>query len=50
MNYLELQQTFLDSYNLGDSYCRSLYAKGGVCILVQEKLSSQELILQNLEG
>jgi hypothetical protein len=38
MNYLQLQQTFLESYNLGDGYCRSLYAKGGVFILVQEKL------------
>jgi hypothetical protein len=38
MNYLELQETFLESYNLGDGYCRSLYEKGGVCILVHEKL------------
>jgi hypothetical protein len=38
MNYLELQQTSLESYILGDDYCRSLYEKGGVCILVQKKL------------
>jgi hypothetical protein len=38
MNHLELQQTFLECYNLGDSYCRSLYEKGGVCILVHEKI------------
>ena len=38
LNHLELQQTFLDSYNLGVSYCRTLYEKGGVCIFVQESL------------
>jgi hypothetical protein len=37
MNYLQLQQIFLDSYSLGVGYCRSSYAKEGVCILVQEK-------------
>jgi hypothetical protein len=35
---LRLQQAFFESYNLGVGYCRSLYAKGGVCILVREKL------------
>jgi hypothetical protein len=38
MNYLELQQIFLDSYSLRVGYCRSSYAKEGVCILAQEKL------------
>jgi hypothetical protein len=38
MNYLELQQIILYSYSLGVGYCRSSYAKGGVCILAQEKL------------
>jgi hypothetical protein len=37
-NYLGLQQTFLDGYSLGDSYCRVSYEKGGVCVFVQEKL------------
>jgi exonuclease III len=48
MNYLELKQTFLESYNLGDGYCRSLYAKGGVCILVQEKLKFARIDLTKL--
>jgi hypothetical protein len=38
MNYLELQQIFLDKYSLGASYCRTLYDKGGVCIFVQKNL------------
>jgi exonuclease III len=38
MNHLELQQTFIDNYKLGVSYCRTLYEKGGVCIYVQEAL------------
>jgi hypothetical protein len=38
MNHLELQQTFLDSYKLEVSYCRTLYGKEGVCIFVQEGL------------
>ena len=38
MNHLELQQTFLDSYNLGVSYCRTSYEKEGVCRFVQESL------------
>ena len=36
MNHLELQQTFLDNYKLGNSYCRTFYEKGAVCIFVQE--------------
>jgi len=36
MNHLELQQTFIDNYKLGVSYCRTLYEKGGLCIFVQE--------------
>jgi len=36
INHLELQQTFIDNYKLGVSYCRTLYEKGGVCIFVQE--------------
>jgi hypothetical protein len=38
MNHLELQQTFFDNYKLGVSYCRTLYEKGEVCIIVQESL------------
>jgi hypothetical protein len=38
MNHSELQQTFLDSYKLGVSYCRTLYEKRGVCIFVHESL------------
>jgi hypothetical protein len=45
MNNLELQQTFLECYNLGDSHCRSLYEKGGVCILVHEKLKFSRIDL-----
>ena len=32
----ELQTIYFDSYNLRGSYCRSSYAKGGVCIFVKE--------------
>jgi hypothetical protein len=38
MDYLELQQTFSGGYSLEAGFSRSLYAKGGVCILVQEGL------------
>jgi hypothetical protein len=38
VNHSELQQTFLDSYKLGISYCRTLYEKEGVCIFVQGSL------------
>jgi len=38
MNQVDLQLTSVDSYNLGASYCRTLHAKGGVCILVQDGL------------
>jgi hypothetical protein len=47
MNHLELQQTFLDSYKSGVSYCRTLYKKGGVCIFVQE---SVKYVSIDLEG
>ena len=36
MNHLVSEQTFLDNYKLGVSYCRKLYEKGGACIFVQE--------------
>jgi hypothetical protein len=47
VDYLEFQQTLLDGYNFGAGYSRSLYAKGGVCILVQEglKFTSIELAM-----
>ena len=38
MNQAELQHTFIDSYNLGVSYCRTSHVKGGVCIFVQDGL------------
>jgi len=34
MNHLE----FFDNYKLGASYCKTLYEKGGICIIVQESL------------
>jgi hypothetical protein len=36
MNHLELQQTYIGSYNLGATYCRTLYEKGGVCTYVHK--------------
>jgi len=47
MNHSELQQTFLDNYKLGVSYCRTLYEKGGVCIFVQEGLRYVRIDLEN---
>jgi hypothetical protein len=38
MNYLEFQHTSLDCYRLGAGYCRTSYAKGDVCILIQDKI------------
>jgi hypothetical protein len=38
MNHVELQQTYTDSYNLGASYCRTSYTKGGVCTYVHRSL------------
>ena len=46
MNHLELQQTFLESYNLGVSYCRTLYEKEGVCIFMQESLRYESIDLE----
>ena len=47
MNPLELQQTFIDNYKLGVSYCRTLYEKGGVCIFVQESLRYVKIDMEN---
>jgi hypothetical protein len=38
MNHSESQQTFLDTYKLGVSYCRTSYEKTGVRIFVHERL------------
>jgi len=46
MNHLELQQTFIDNYKLGVSYCRTLYEEGGVCIFVQERLRYVKIDLE----
>ena len=46
MNHLELQQTFLDNYKLGNSYCRSFYKNGGACIFVQESLRYLKIDLE----
>jgi hypothetical protein len=45
MNQAELPLTLVDSYNLGASYCRTLHAKGGVCILVQDGVKFTSLDL-----
>jgi hypothetical protein len=47
INYLELQQilSYSYSYSLGIGYYRS-YAKGGVCILAQEKLKFVSIDLE----
>jgi len=47
MNHLELQQTFIDNYKLGVSYCRTIYEKGGVCIFVQEGLRYVKIDMEN---
>jgi hypothetical protein len=36
---MELQQLNIDSYNLGENYFITLYAKGGVCIYLQKNLT-----------
>ena len=46
MNHSELQQTFIDNYKLGVSYCKTLYEKGGVCIFVQESLRCVRIDLE----
>ena len=46
MNNLELEQTFLDSYKLGASYCRILYEKRGVRIFVQGSLRYDSIDLE----
>jgi hypothetical protein len=38
MNHVELEQTYTDSYNLGANYCRTSYAKVGVCTYVHRSL------------
>ena len=46
MNLLELQQTSIDNYKLGVTYCRTLYVKGGVCIFVQEDLRYVKIYME----
>lgn len=46
MNHSELQQTFLDNYKIGASYCRNSFEKGGVCIFVQENVRYVKLDLE----
>ena len=38
MNYLELQQTCADCYNLGACYSRTFFEKGAVCTYVCKSL------------
>jgi len=46
MNNLELEQTILDSYKLGVSYCRTLYEKKGVCLFVRGSLRYESIELE----
>jgi len=46
MDCSELQQTSFNNYKLGASYCRNSYAKGGVCIFIQETLRYVRLDLK----
>jgi hypothetical protein len=39
MNLLELQQTYIDCYELGANYCRTFYEKGGVCTYIHKSLN-----------
>jgi hypothetical protein len=38
MNYLELQQTYTDRYNLDACYCRTFFKKGGIRSYVRKSL------------
>jgi hypothetical protein len=38
MNHSELQQTVLDNYKIGGSYCRNSFEKRGVWIFVKENV------------
>jgi hypothetical protein len=46
MNQEELQQTFIDDYNLGANFCRTSYAKGGVCTYVHKSLNLENIDLE----
>jgi len=46
MNREELQQTFIDDYTLGASFCRTPYAKGGVCSYMHKSLNFENIDLE----
>ena len=43
MRNSELQGTYIDNYTLGDSYCRTMYGMGGICIYIQKNLNCIKL-------
>jgi hypothetical protein len=46
MSREELQQTFIECYILGSNYCRTSYAKGGLCTYVHNSLYFENLDLE----
>ena len=46
IGHLELQKSLFENYELGSSYCRTMYEMGGVCIYVQESLNYVRLDLE----
>jgi hypothetical protein len=45
VNCEELQQTFIEDYNLSAYFCRKSYAKGGVCTYVHKSLNFENIDL-----
>jgi hypothetical protein len=46
MRWEELQQIFTESYILGANYCRTTYAKGGVCTYMHNSMNFENLDLE----
>jgi hypothetical protein len=46
MNWEELQQTFIDDYNMGAYFCRTSYSNGGVCTYVHKCLNLENIDLE----
>ena len=43
----ELQQVFMNEYKLAANFCRTAYAKGGVCIYVHKCLETVSIDIEN---
>jgi hypothetical protein len=46
MQWEKLQQLSINEYKLADHFCRSLYAKGGVCMYAHKSLETESINIE----